>query len=298
MVFFYFDAPPSLSLESPTPKRNNTTRVIFLSITKAVSPSRFLHDLWHDATICFTRPAHQEQGHRPPCQKLQLRDLRSFQHSEPPSICRCTSTGMSTTVSTHQRGDLDCLLTDCTRNLLDVHNRGIEHLVNELQQENHHSILNSQDQGKLPLRHDRDVDDLDDRELRTWRCTKMGMSNPVQERHLKNLDGELHSLHCGYLSLHAKQEHPTTVDELNLGHPQVKKLLEIVAAWSQGRPTKNCSTKSPPAPPHPAPSHPLTIRERTLGLPGAAQDRCNKNRLSLCTVLLGPRVRGSHSRRR
>ena len=127
------------------------------------------------------------------------------------------------------------------------------HLVNELQLENHLGILNSQDQGKLPVRHNRDVDDLDDRELRTWRCTITGMSNPVQKRHLKNLDGELHSLHCGYWSLHAKQEYPTTVDELNLGHLQVKKLLEIVAAWSQGLPPKNCSNEVParPAPPHP-----------------------------------------------
>ena len=93
------------------------------------------------------------------------------------------------------------------------------------------------------------------------------MSNPVQERHLKNLDGELQSLHSGYLSLHAKQEYPTTVDELNLGHLQVK-LLEIVAAWSQGRPPKNCAPKSPPTPaPPPPPPH----RQRLLNIVLAVQ---------------------------
>ena len=38
------------------------------------------------------------------------------------------------------------------RNLLDLHNRDIEHLVNELQLENLYGVLNSQE---LPLRHDR-----------------------------------------------------------------------------------------------------------------------------------------------
>ena len=42
-----------------------------------------------------------------------------------------------------------------------MHNRDIEHLVNELQLENLSGLLNSLDKGKLPLRCDRDVDDLD-----------------------------------------------------------------------------------------------------------------------------------------
>ena len=46
-------------------------------------------------------------------------------------------------------------------NLLDLHNRGIDHLVNALQQGNHHGFLNSQDQWKRPLRHDSVVNDLD-----------------------------------------------------------------------------------------------------------------------------------------
>ena len=37
----------------------------------------------------------------------------------------------------------------------------------------------------------------------------------------------------------AKQEYPTIVVELDLGHFQVKALLELVAAWSQGRPPKS-----------------------------------------------------------
>ena len=46
--------------------------------------------------------------------ELQLRDLHSFLHSEPSGICRCTPTGMSTTVSMLnelQLWDLGCLLT-------------------------------------------------------------------------------------------------------------------------------------------------------------------------------------------
>ena len=62
------------------------------------------------------------------------------------------------------------------RNLLDMHNRDIEHLVNELHLENLGGLLKSLDLGKLPLRHDRDVDDLDNHELCTWRCTITGMS--------------------------------------------------------------------------------------------------------------------------
>ena len=51
---------------------------------------------------------------------LQLRDLHSFLTSEPPGICRCTTTGMCTTESRFnelQLWELDCLLTDCTREL-------------------------------------------------------------------------------------------------------------------------------------------------------------------------------------
>ena len=89
--------------------------------------------------------AQQEHGHRPPCQKLQLRDLRSFLTSQPPCICRCTTTTVSM-LNGLQLWELDCLLTDCTpRNLLDLHNRGIEHLINELQLENHYGFLNSPD---------------------------------------------------------------------------------------------------------------------------------------------------------
>ena len=47
----------------------------------------------------------------------------------------------------------------------------------------------------------------------------------------------------------------------------------------------------------PAP-HPRTIREPTLGLPGAAPGDVIITVVSLCTGLWGPRVRGSLSRRR
>ena len=56
--------------------------------------------------------------------------------------------------------------------------------------------------------------------------------------------------------------------------------------------SKNCTT-----PPATAPD-PRTIREPTLGLPGAAPDDVIMTVVSLCTGLWGPRVRGSLSRRR
>ena len=46
------------------------------------------------------------------------------------------------------------------RNLLDLHNQDVEHLVNGLQLRNHYGLQNNLDHGKQPLRHDRDVDDM------------------------------------------------------------------------------------------------------------------------------------------
>ena len=101
------------------------------------------------------------------------------------------------------------------RNLLDLHTRDIKHLVDELQLENHYGFLNSQDQGKLPLRHDRDVDDLDNRKMAPGDAQQRACQEPVQERNLKNLDGRLHSLHCGYPSL----QHNRNIQPLSIWAP-------------------------------------------------------------------------------
>ena len=57
--------------------------------------------------------------------------------------------------------------------------------------------------------------------------------------------------------------------------------------------SKSCRTAA-----HPRPALPCTIREPTLGLPGAALDDAIMTVVSLCTGLCGPRVRGSLSRRK
>ena len=102
------------------------------------------------------------------------------------------------------------------------------------------------------------------------------VKNQPQERHLENFDGLLHSLHCGNTKLPLNRKVHHSFVELDLGHVIVEELLELVAAWSQGRPNRTAAPRisARPAPPPP----PRTIREPTLGLPGAAQDRCNIDR--------------------
>ena len=55
--------------------------------------------------------------------------------------------------------ELGCLLHDGTWNSLDLHNRGVDHLVHE-KLGDHNDALNSLDHVDLPRRHDKDVDDL------------------------------------------------------------------------------------------------------------------------------------------
>ena len=84
------------------------------------------------------------------------------------------------------------------RNLLDMHNRVVEHLINGLQLGNHCGVLDSLGQGKLPLSHDRDVDTLTNVEtVAPGDAQQRASQEPVQQRHLKNCDGLLHILHCG-----------------------------------------------------------------------------------------------------
>ena len=70
-----------------------------------------------------------------------------------------------------------CLLRNRhMRNLYDLHNRDIDHLVNTLQQENRYGLLNRRNHWDLPLRHNRDVDNLVNTLQLTCRCTTTGMS--------------------------------------------------------------------------------------------------------------------------
>ena len=95
-----------------------------------------------------------------------------------PGSCRCTTTGMATTVSMLnglQLCELDYLLHDCTEYCRTC-KPNIVHLVNVLQLKNLYDFLNRGTKRNLHLRHDRDVDDLDTTELCNWRCTITGMS--------------------------------------------------------------------------------------------------------------------------
>ena len=90
-----------------------------------------------------------------------------------------------------QLWDLDCLLTDCTRGI--CWTCTTEASTPCQLTATGESLWFSEQSGpqRSPSRHDRDVDDLDIRGLCTCRCTTTGMSNPVQEQYLKNLDGHL-----------------------------------------------------------------------------------------------------------
>ena len=61
-----------------------------------------------------------------------------------------------------------------------------------------------------------------------WRCTTTGMSNPVQERHLESLCGQLHSLHCGYTSLEHNRKVHHSLDELIRGTFMLSKRITIL----------------------------------------------------------------------
>ena len=71
----------------------------------------------------------------------------------------------------------------------------------------------------------------------------------------------------------------------------MEELLELVAAWSQGRPNRRAA---PGIAARPAALLSRTIREPALGLPGAALDRCNDRRIALYG-LRSPRERGRPS---
>ena len=105
------------------------------------------------------------------------------------STCCCTPTGMQQSCPRtggsqrfSQRSatvGAACLLHNWhRRNLYDLHNKDIDHLVNELQQRNLYGLQNRRNHGDLPLRHERDVDQpcRQTAAARTCRCTTTGMS--------------------------------------------------------------------------------------------------------------------------
>ena len=106
---------------------------------------------------------HFTAKNRPDQNERQLRDLHSFLHSEPPGVCCCTPTGMSTTMSMLQRPatvGLDCLLTACTRGICWTPaqtERGTPFQWTATGESQWSAEL---DQGKRPLRHDSVVNDL------------------------------------------------------------------------------------------------------------------------------------------
>ena len=99
-----------------------------------------------------------------PCSRPATVGLHSFLHCRPSSICCCTPTGMSTTASKLHRaatvGSSTVSLPPAPEESAGPAHRDVEHLVKRT------ATGESQwsaelDQGKRPLRHDSDVNDLD-----------------------------------------------------------------------------------------------------------------------------------------
>ena len=82
----------------------------------------------------------------------------------------------------------------------------------------------------------------------------------VQEPASRTAPGEFRrsaaqSLHCGYTKLPHNRKVHHSFDELDLGHVIEEELLELVAAWSQGRPNRRATpgVAARPTPPPPRP---------------------------------------------
>ena len=130
---------------------------------------------------------------------LQLRDLRSFQTSGPKQLslhndghgnnspCNRRNCGSSTVSST--TAPRNC--TTCKpkyRSPCQCTATGESLCFSE-----------KRDHRDLHLRHDGDVDDLDTRTVH--HVAQRACQEPIQERHQRNLDDRLHSLHCECPSL-------------------------------------------------------------------------------------------------
>ena len=87
---------------------------------------------------------------------------------------------------------------------------------------------------------------------------------PVQEQHLESLCGQLHSLHCGYTSLEHNRKVHHSVDELNLGHLQVKALHGHRDVHNRRRAP---GSRRPPRRPPPFPPQPPRPGHRPSPLP-------------------------------
>ena len=100
------------------------------------------------------------------CKSTATARPSQFLHSEPPGICRCTQRARNNIVHARIRraATVGSRLSSHRlhpRNLLDMCNRDVEHLVDELQLGKFHGPLISLDHKKTPLRHDKDDDQHD-----------------------------------------------------------------------------------------------------------------------------------------
>ena len=140
------------------------------------------------------------------------------------STCCCTPTGMQQPCPRtggsqrfSQRSatvGAACLLHNWhRRNLYDLHNKDIDHLVNELQQRNLYGLQNRRKNGDLALRHDRDLTTLST----NCSCTHLSL---YSNGHVDNLQ-ELHLEHCGDLSLQHNWNVHHIDGGLDLRHLQV-----------------------------------------------------------------------------
>ena len=121
------DSTPQSGVEAPRQLRRSLLQIVLLFLlfsTRAEeSPQVYVHSSLKfivQEPYGARKMPHCTAKNQPDQNERQLRDLHSFLHSEPSGIFRCTTTGMSTTVSSCnelQLWELDCLLTVCTREL-------------------------------------------------------------------------------------------------------------------------------------------------------------------------------------
>ena len=98
------------------------------------------------------------------------------------------------------------------RHLYDLHNKDRGHLVNTLLQENRSGLLNRRNHRDLPLRHDRDVENLvGELQLRCG-CATTGMSTTSKNWTWNTKDSTVSAtqLECPALRRYAESEAPPT----------------------------------------------------------------------------------------
>ena len=172
------------------------------------------------------------------------------------NTCRCTPTGVSTTLSKNWTYHVD-----------DLHNRDVDHLVSILQLRA--PVVAQQRACQQPPNCTWSVKVCT---VGTCLCVTTEMSNTLRHLQLEPL-GLLELVVVEHRDVHNRGSAPQNAVEPVQGENEDLHPLR----------------RLPPQPP---------TQEPTLGLLGAAPDRCNNVRRSLCTGLWGPRGRGSLSRRR